>query len=164
MTIKCSTFLDVVSVVHFVLWSRLFPNCSLGAVPHLTAASVLCLLVAGGALCCAQTVGISRSECLMSVCAGWCSTLRCRGWISVGELLWLECSSAASQVSPLLRANGSLPLSSQGPFRVLLTIPRGENSSCLFPLTFTRWTDWHYYRSGCWSCNFFHNKLVLYSF
>lgn len=80
MTIKCSTFLDVVSVVHFVLWSRLFPNCSLGAVPHLTAASVLCLLVAGGDLPVLCLNSGDLTQCLMSVCAVWCSTLRCHGW------------------------------------------------------------------------------------
>lgn len=47
MTIKCSAFLDVLSAVPFVLWSRLFPNHSLGAVSHLKAASVLCVLIAG---------------------------------------------------------------------------------------------------------------------
>ncbi|PKU31967.1 small nuclear ribonucleoprotein sm d1 isoform x1 [Limosa lapponica baueri] len=40
-------FKDTLSVVRFVLWSGLFPNCSLGAVSHQKDALVLDLLMAG---------------------------------------------------------------------------------------------------------------------
>ena len=84
MTIKCSAFLDVLPVVHFVLWSGLFLNCSLGTVPHQKGASRLLLLIAHGdlAILCLNTDDLAPYPVLEFALAS-CSSPHCHGWISL---------------------------------------------------------------------------------
>lgn len=92
MTINCSTFLDALALMHFVLWNRLFPNCSLGAISHLKHASVLYVVIAGGD--CHSNSDLMKY--LMSVCTVWHSAPLSQGWIC----LWSYCGWSAPVLLP----------------------------------------------------------------